>query len=58
LLELKELQAKLNKKGWVALKKESKNKAMIYTKEAIFGILRMGHHQQYLHGHFHAWLGI
>ena len=25
LLELKELLAKLNKKGWVALKKESEN---------------------------------
>ena len=41
LLELKELQVKLNKKVWVALKKERKNKAMIDTKESIFGILRM-----------------
>ena len=43
LLELKELQVKLNKKVWVALKKESKNEAMIDTKESIFIILRMVH---------------
>jgi hypothetical protein len=54
LLELKELQVKPNKKVWVALKKESKNEAMIDTKESIFGILRMAHNWQYLHGYFYA----
>jgi hypothetical protein len=59
LVESKELLAKLNRKGWVALKKGKQELSYdLYKKKSIFALLRMDYHHQYLHGHFCALLGI